>query len=542
MRVLTLLVLAVLLASPAGADLIAWDSLNAALTTYPAPLHGYNSGTNLGAWVVQNQNPLQVVGNGLAYPHLLADGYGAVLGGGYTSAGRPVPVGASAWAPYVKSIGGTSVVGADGTALWFSALVTQNTARNSFQLGLHASSTAWASDSNMVSLGLTSGGEWQLAQSGGQSVSTGVARVPGQTYLVTMKMEFLDSASDRITLYINPTPGLSEPDVPGVSITTKSDWGFRSMRFFADNNAYSGAVDELRFGTTYNSVAPRTEDTGGGSNLMRTFFTGNSSTDDVGFEGLRLMAAKNGQTFNYARHVIPGSPLDNIWNNPTQGLTTDPYGHYPEALSNYTWDAVSLQTHDSQIEKDVEICGNFINLTWENSPDARIMIFGRWMRRDEDLSLDYEQEYLRPYDRSFRSWQTKEYFELLVQELRALYPDKADQIILTPVGEVFYRLDQKMKAGEVPGFTDISELYTDRIHLTGAGRFVAGTTFHATLYMADPTGLDPSSYSSNIDPEFAAIVQGIVWDVVSTHELVPEPASLALLGLGSLGLLRRRTR
>ncbi len=511
MRIAVALLLTALLAAPAAAELIAWDSLTLDLVTFPQPLHDYDSGTNIGPWGVQNGNLKYTVGNGLTYPHLSTAGYAAVGGGDYVSVGRSFSLGAAAWAPYLKA----GSVGAEGTTLWASLLVNQWTEHNNFRVGLHNGGVAWGSDANMVSVGLDAG-TWQLRQAGGASASTGVARIPGQTYLMVMKLEFLDAAADRVTLYVNPTPGLAAPDVAGASLTTKSDWSFRSLHFYPGNDALHGALDELRFGENYADVTPYSDDAGGGGDPLRVFFVGNSVTDSIGYEGLRKMAVSNGQTLVYGRQMIPGAPLPMLWDNPTSGFTTDPYGHYPNALGNYVWDAVSLQPFDRQLSADLPAAQNFIDLTWQNSPDAKILIYSRWPRKDGDGSLDYQAKWDRPHDGSFGSEETRAYFEALVTALRAAYPDRADQLLIAPVGDVFYRLDQKMEAGEVPGFSDIIEMYADGIHMNNFGSFVAGTTYYATLYGTDPTGLPTDSYGT-IDPAFAAIVQQTVWEVVNGH-------------------------
>ncbi len=261
MRIGQLFLVTALLAAvalPAGASLIAWDSMDA--DTVPTVLHGHNSGELLNAWSVQNARTDWVVGPGLNYPGLLSSGGAAVGGGGYAQGGRGLSLlapyqGTNAWSPYMTQIGGSTtwLVGADGTTVWMSMLVNQFKNNTLFTVNLHANSIPQNADSNMVSLDLA-GGQWRLAQSGGQSVSTGVTRVLNETYLMVLKLEFLDEVADRVTLFVNPTAGLAEPDVAGVSIMTKSDWAFRSIRFKPGNGTNEGALDEIRFGSTYASV------------------------------------------------------------------------------------------------------------------------------------------------------------------------------------------------------------------------------------------------------------------------------------------------
>ena len=60
---------------------------------------------------------------------------------------------------------------------------------------------------------------------------------------------------------------------------------------------------------------------------------------------------------------------------------------------------------------------------------------------------------------------------------------------MVPVGHVMYGLNQWMKAGKVPGYTDIKQLFADGIHLNNVGSYVVGCTYFATLYKQSPAGI-----------------------------------------------------
>jgi hypothetical protein len=57
------------------------------------------------------------------------------------------------------------------------------------------------------------------------------------------------------------------------------------------------------------------------------------------------------------------------------------------------------------------------------------------------------------------------------------------------VGDVLLELDARMKAGKLPGYTEIAQVYVDGIHFNNVGSYVVGTTFYATLFRDDPRGL-----------------------------------------------------
>ncbi len=89
---------------------------------------------------------------------------------------------------------------------------------------------------------------------------------------------------------------------------------------------------------------------------------------------------------------------------------------------------------------------------------------------------------------------------------------------MVPVGHVMYELNQRMKAGQVPGYKHIKEVFADGIHLNNVGSYVVGCTFFATLYKENPLGLTGESYKVT-DRKLTQVIQETVWKVVSTHEL-----------------------
>ncbi|MHB8971566.1 MAG: hypothetical protein ACYC3X_04730 [Pirellulaceae bacterium] len=113
---------------------------------------------------------------------------------------------------------------------------------------------------------------------------------------------------------------------------------------------------------------------------------------------------------------------------------------------------------------------------------------------------------------------SKDYFERLTVELRKVYPNFKKPVLMVPVGHVLYELNQRMKAGEVPGHKQIKEIFADDIHLNNVGSYVVGCTYFATLYRQDPKDLASEPYKVT-DPKLVEVIQDTVWKVVSTNEL-----------------------
>ena len=250
---------------------------------------------------------------------------------------------------------------------------------------------------------------------------------------------------------------------------------------------------------------------------LRVYFVGNSVTDTINYAGLTELAKSRGYTQVWGRHMIPGAPLQWIWEHPKDGFQEPPFGHYPDALAKFQWDVLSLQPFDRHLEDkdgDIAMAKNFIDLALPKSPELQVYVYARWPRQGkEDFDTTWVKKYTGGWDNTN---ETKDYFERLTLELRKAYPKL--KINMVPVGHVMYELNQQMKAGKVPGYKDIHELFADGIHLNNVGSYVVGCTYFATLYKQNPKGLPSAPYKVE-DAKMAAAIQDVVWKVVSVHEL-----------------------
>lgn len=293
------------------------------------------------------------------------------------------------------------------------------------------------------------------------------------------------------------------------------------------------------------------------------YHIGNSVTDTLQYNRLQQVASGFGETYTYGRHMIPGAPLSWIYDNPTGGFTTSPYGAYTNALPNYTWDVLTLQPFDRQIsgaDGDRTMAGNFINLALGNPANAstRVLIYSRWPRRDSDTAstfrgLSYQDQWDRTY--TDPSWtggnETRDYFQKLTEALRLDFPSLTIEI--APVGDVLYELANRMALGQINHFTDITQIYSDGIHFYDGipngniGSYAASLTFYATIYKSSPVGDGNYGLWGITDAALAGQIQDTVWDVVAGHPYsgvaaIPEPSTWLLLsgGLGVVAWLRRR--
>lgn len=259
----------------------------------------------------------------------------------------------------------------------------------------------------------------------------------------------------------------------------------------------------------------------------KVFFIGNSVTDAINLIGLESLSTSGGKTLTWSRHMIPGAPLDWIWDHPDSGFEKEEYGYYPNALTKYTWDAISFQPFDRDLADDSIAIKNFVQLAKTKSPSVQIYIYQRWPRcpnsSDSPGNFTADQwslEFDRPYPNSSGGnvEEGREFFQKLTMATRNANMGIVKPLMV-PVGEVMYRLNAQMKAGSIPGYSSAWSLYSDGIHFKTSGNYVASCTYYATIFKADPRGLGvPSEFGTGLSAAFVAAVQNTVWDVLNTYK------------------------
>ncbi len=242
-------------------------------------------------------------------------------------------------------------------------------------------------------------------------------------------------------------------------------------------------------------------------------------------EGVKAIAEQNGIDHDVGYHINCATPLHLIIADPEETCITPvpEYGTYTLALANNAWDAVTMQTVrsvplGSTLGTDMASVLELIDIAQTNpaNADTTFYIFQSWPRY-----INWDRDWLKSIvnDPSSYTDYAKEYYIHLIEGVRSATEAKINMI---PVAEVLYELDMRMEAGEIPGYTDISQFYRNEPHLSWSlGRYTAGITMYATLFGQDPAGLTkPAAFynpASDFTPALYAAIHSAVWDVVSTH-------------------------
>ena len=169
--------------------------------------------------------------------------------------------------------------------------------------------------------------------------------------------------------------------------------------------------------------------------------------------------------------------------------------------------------------------------------------------------IDYQALWERtyPFDQTTErptgdEFQSRNYFRKLIDRLNEEFAEKLEMPIrMIPVGEVWYACDKRIKAGELPGLSElymrnprlvpgwkpavglsagVNIFYADGIHpnpiphLDGnVANYVNGLTICSVISGKSPLGLPGSIYSLD-DQQDAALIKSLqetVWQVVAAH-------------------------
>lgn len=280
-----------------------------------------------------------------------------------------------------------------------------------------------------------------------------------------------------------------------------------------------------------------------GTRADSIYFIGNSVTDTINYNGFQAMAVAKGKTQPWGRQMIPGAPLQWLWEHPADGFNQPPYGYPGSALPNYAWNALSLQPFDRSLASDLQHTQLFLGqLFGSTSPNAtqsanrlntRILIYGRWPRQDDALRVggprDFDTLWLRDSSVSNECADFPQDLTVAVRGATVADVALANRVFMVPVGHVMYALNQQMKAGQLPGYTNIFQIYADGIHLNNIGSYLTACTYYATLYQESPVGLPVPSQYGTIDAALVTRIQETVWNVVQTETLSGVPSTGNLL-------------
>lgn len=171
---------------------------------------------------------------------------------------------------------------------------------------------------------------------------------------------------------------------------------------------------------------------------------------------------------------------------------------------------------------------------------------------EADLSVPDAGQRIGQFIHAHPNTHSRAHHWAVMEGLKAKFPDlwKEGRLGIIPVGDVFLAVDEKIKAGKVPGLVNVCEFTTDGTHIrSGLPRYTVAATFYAVLFKEHPGKLDWKIYGDRnnyenkenlekgklnligghyvhipdlgthleITPERAQAVNDAVWEIVRQH-------------------------
>lgn len=253
---------------------------------------------------------------------------------------------------------------------------------------------------------------------------------------------------------------------------------------------------------------------------QRMYFVGNSLTDNIKYDGLNALVQSRGNTITIGSQRIPGAPLSWLWDHITGGFTHEPYGLPQNAFAVYTWDILSLQPFDRAIVQpdglgDQATVAKYYNLIKSKSPDTKVFIYGHWPRTPKNIS--YTVATKSQFDSIWtdaNDHEARMFYQDLTTAVRSDYPATADKIVMVPVGEVMYELNNNPSFLAAMGINSIWGLYIDGIHQGGVGEYITACTYYAMAYHDDPAGLGVPGNFGSIPPAALPYIHQTIKNVI----------------------------
>ncbi len=244
---------------PLNAQLIVHEDFETG--TAGADLHDYPSGDfSNNDWRVQNNSTdgyVVVDDAPLVYPGLATSPNYASGGDAYQWSGIRLPTQwdgpfAQGAIDYTKTNGQIGYNGTTSETLWMSVLCRNEAAGNNRYTFALGPGTA----SDFCTIKGEEQGTWNL-EIDGEVYPGSVPVVVNQTVLAVLKMEFVDEGATNLELFVNPAElGGAAPATPDVSVAYSGSFEFRQLTFVPGIAPGEGAMDEIRFGSSFASVTP----------------------------------------------------------------------------------------------------------------------------------------------------------------------------------------------------------------------------------------------------------------------------------------------
>nr|WP_314262197.1 hypothetical protein [uncultured Devosia sp.] len=252
---------------------------------------------------------------------------------------------------------------------------------------------------------------------------------------------------------------------------------------------------------------------------LRIVMSGHSLTDPIPVP-LRALAIQAGASPDVVidGSTIPGSPMEWRWDNPaTPNAKTDIANYDLMVLTERVPLSNTLPYHNSTTSALAWLDNAYRH--GAGGKGAETLLYASWVDIDsgpgaENLYGDEERHipWRERMPLEFARWLE------IADYVNGNLPDGAQPMRVIPATLVFAAAYDDIIAGKAPGFTDISELFLDTIHVNGKGAYLAALAHYTVIYDLDPRGMSNDvGLPETVTREQAAWMQDVVWEVIQTY-------------------------
>ena len=261
----------------------------------------------------------------------------------------------------------------------------------------------------------------------------------------------------------------------------------------------------------------------------RVLLSGHSLTDNPIGDYLEQLAEQRGRDYGWEQQIIIGSPL----RFRTRGeSSSDPsFSGYslgknragsekdllqelqsPTAIgSSERYDTLIVtERHDImdviQWEDTVPLLRHYHDRLREHASAARTLFYQSW----PDIDRGNPEPWIAYQTDELAAW------ECAASKVNlSLQRDGAPQAIsVMPVAVALAKFVERVLAGGVPGASGLDAVFTDDVHVTSLGAFVAAAAAYSTTFEASPVG---AQAPSGVDAGAASVALEVAWEVVSKY-------------------------
>ena len=254
------------------------------------------------------------------------------------------------------------------------------------------------------------------------------------------------------------------------------------------------------------------------------FFIGHSLVNRDMPNMLEKSVQSQGGQAGISYQIINGAPLSYNWDNAAQAegmnfrnvITS---GQYEVVVMT---EAVPLLNHITYSQSNTNTA-NFYNLALSSNSQTQVYLYETWhcLNSGTAQGCAYDNE-------DGNSWRSRLDSELarwegIADAVNAQKHPGQPPMLLVPAGQAMAKMYDEISANQVPGISDIRELFSDDIHNNDLGLYFVTMVQYATLYQRSPIGLPNQlndSYGeaySTPSSSLAQKMQEIAWEVVCTY-------------------------